>query len=192
MAAALARRSPLAMVLLVLLAEAPMHPYRMRELIRERDKDSVVNVASRNSVYQALSRLERAGLVTARETTRSQRRPERTVYAITDAGRAQLHEWLRAMLAEPRNEYPEFPAALASLAVFGPAEVAALLQTRADALREQLSGPDPATIAAEHHLHRVFLVEEEYKRAMAEAEVAWLSTLLDDLRSGALTWEAPG
>ena len=52
------RRSTLAMVLLALLLEAPMHPYRMQQMIKERGQDQLVNVAQRNSVYQALDRLE--------------------------------------------------------------------------------------------------------------------------------------
>jgi len=185
------RRSPLAVVLLVLLAEAPMHPYRMQQLIKEREKDAVVNVASRNSVYQALARLERAGLVSARETERDERRPERTVYAITEQGRVQLRAWLSTMLAEPRNEFPEFPAALASLALLGPEEVVQHLEARAATLRHRLSGPGPDTVAAEHGLPRVFLLEEEYKQALDRAELAWLTAVVEDLRSGALSWEPP-
>lgn len=184
------RPSPLGMVLLVLLAEAPMHAYRMQQLIREREKDTVVNVASRNSVYQALGRLERAGLVEVRETSRDRRLPERTVYDITEAGREEMRRWLVAALSEPRNEFPELPAALASVAVLTPAEAATHLQARASRLREVLAGPDPATIAAEHGLPRVFVVEEEYKRAMAAAELTWLTGLVEDLRTGALTWDA--
>ena len=77
------RRSPLALVLLVLLAEEPMHPYRMHEVIKERGKDRIANVAQRNSVYQTIDRLLRAELIAVRETTRDERRPERTVYEIT-------------------------------------------------------------------------------------------------------------
>jgi DNA-binding PadR family transcriptional regulator len=184
------RPSPLGFVLLVLLAEAPMHAYRMQQLIKERQKDTVVNVASRNSVYQALGRLERAGLVVVRETSRDQRRPERTVYEITRDGRDEMRRWLAAALSEPRNEFPELPAALASVAVLTPAEAASHLQVRASSLRDVLAGPDPEALAAQHGLPRVFVVEEEYKRAMAEAELAWLNTIVDDLRSGALTWDA--
>ncbi|MGH3366575.1 MAG: PadR family transcriptional regulator [Nocardioidaceae bacterium] len=187
-----ARRSPLAMVLLVLLAEEPMHAYRMQQLIRERDKDSVVNVASRNSVYQALGRLQRAELVAVRGTSREQRRPERTVYQITEAGLVELHDWLAAMLAEPRNEFPEFPAALASMALLSPEQVTQHLERRAAALRQRLDAPDPAALAAQHGLARIFLVEDEYRRAMVEAELAWLTSVLQDLRTGALTWNRGG
>ena len=184
------RPSPLGIVLLVLLEEAPMHAYRMQQLIKEREKDTVVNVASRNSVYQALGRLERAGLVAVRETSRDRRRPERTVYEITEAGREEMHRWLVTTLSEPRNEFPELPAALASVAVLTPTEVVSHLQARAARLRDTLAGPDPEAIAAEHALPRVFVVEEEYKRAMAAAELAWLDNVVDDIRTGALTWDA--
>lgn len=70
----------LALVLLSLLAEQPTHPYRMRELIKERGKDRIANVAQRNSVYQTIDRLLRAELIAVRETERDERRPERTVY----------------------------------------------------------------------------------------------------------------
>jgi DNA-binding PadR family transcriptional regulator len=183
------RPSPLGVVLLVLLAEAPMHAYRMQRLIKEREKDTVVNVASRNSVYQALGRLERAGLVAVRETSRDRRRPERTVYEITDTGRDEMHRWLATALAEPRNEFPELPVALASVAVLAPDEAAEHLRARASRLRDILADPDPEAVAAAHGLPRVFVVEEEYKRAMAAAELAWLTAILEDLRSGALSWD---
>ena len=184
------RPSPLGIVLLVLLEEAPMHAYRMQQLIKEREKDTVVNVASRNSVYQVLGRLERDGLVAVRETSRERRRPERTVYEITEAGRDEMHRWLVTALSEPRNEFPELPAALASVAVLTPDEAATHLQARASRLREVLAGPGPEAVAAEHGLPRVFVVEEEYKRAMAAAELAWLTGLVEDIRTGALTWVA--
>src|SRR6185436_7044947 len=111
------KRSPLAMALLTLLWEAPMHAYRMQQLIKERHKDDVVNVAQRNSVYQTLDRLLRDELIKVRETTRDENRPERTVYEITDAGRETLDHWMWAMLSTPAREFPEFPAALAHMLV---------------------------------------------------------------------------
>src|ERR1700755_697023 len=111
------RRSNLALVLLALLMEAPMHPYRMQQMIKERGQDQLVNVAQRNSVYQALDRLVRDGLARPASTTREAGPPERRVYEITDAGEATMHRWLTGMLPEPAREFPEFPAALAFLAV---------------------------------------------------------------------------
>ena len=66
------------LMVLVLLAEAPMHPYEMQRLMQWRGKDQVVRV-QRGSLYPAVERLMRAGLIEPLETEREGRRPERTV-----------------------------------------------------------------------------------------------------------------
>src|SRR5438309_6989392 len=104
-------RSPLAMVLLASVAEAPMHPYRMQTLIKERGKDQIANVAQRNSVYQTIDALRRAGLIAMRETEREERRPERTIYEATEEGRRTLRSWSNTALSTPAREFLEFPAA---------------------------------------------------------------------------------
>lgn len=174
-------------MLLTLLAEEPMHPYRMQQVIKRRGKDKIANVAARNSVYQTIDRLQRGGLITVHETERDDRRPERTVYALTDAGRETLLSWLRTMLAAPSREFPEFPAALATLMLLPPAEVADLLAARADELAARLAEPPPdADLPFE--LPRLFTLDDEYKTALTRAELAWLRSVLADLRAGRLTW----
>jgi DNA-binding PadR family transcriptional regulator len=169
------------MVVLSLVCEEPMHPYRMQTLIKERGKDEVANVAQRNSVYQTISALERAGLITARATERDERRPERTIYEVTAEGRRTALKWLRTMLAEPAREFPDFPAALSLLAVLEPKDVAGLLETRALELGKQVRSPIPGLL-------RVFQLESEYRDAMLKAEIGWLRSVVADLRSGELTW----
>ena len=66
------KRSPLALAVLVLLHESPMHPYRMQRLIKDRGKDQVINVEQRASLYQTISQLLRAGLITNWETTQNE------------------------------------------------------------------------------------------------------------------------
>jgi DNA-binding PadR family transcriptional regulator len=174
-------RTPLSMVVLSLVCEEPMHPYRMQTLIKERGKDQIANVAQRNSVYQAIAGLERAGLITARGTERNERRPERTIYEATAEGRRTVLQWLRTMLAEPARDFPDFPAALSLLAVLEPKEVAALLEARALALGERVQRSVPGLL-------RVFQLESEYQDAMLKAEIRWLRSIVAELRSGELTW----
>lgn len=177
------RRSALALVLLALLAEEPMHPYRMQRLIKQRGKDQIANVAQRNSVYQTIDRLLRGGLIAVRETERDERRPERTVYELTEDGRETLTSWIRTMLSTPAREFPEFPSALASVMLLDPKDVLAQLTIRADHLAEVLATPESPV-----DLPRLFMLDDEYKRAMAEAELRWTRSVLDDLRTGDLTW----
>jgi DNA-binding PadR family transcriptional regulator len=182
-----AKRSPLALVLLALLFEAPMHPYRMQQLIKERGKDTVVNVSARNSVYQTIERLQRDGLLEAAETARDEGRPERTTYRITDAGRATVLAWLQDMLATPKPEYPEFPAALASIAMLTPDQVLTALRARTNSLTATLAGLRE-TAAAVAYLPPVVLVEDNYRVAMLTAEIDWLHRTIADLAAGTLTW----
>jgi DNA-binding PadR family transcriptional regulator len=181
------RRSVLALVLLSLLAEEPMHPYRMREVIKERGKDRVANVAQRNSVYQTIDRLLRAELIAVRETARDERRPERTVYEITDAGWDALRTWTAEILESPAREFPEFPAALATVMVLSPEDVTARLAKRVAELTTSLAA-DREALRAVPELPRLFLLDEEYSIAVREAELRWIEGVLAALRSGELAW----
>jgi DNA-binding PadR family transcriptional regulator len=181
------QRSSLGLIVLWLLIEEPMHVYRMQKLIEAFGKDRVVNVRSRASLYQALERLMRYGLVEVRETIRSEGYPDRVVYAITAAGRETAEEWLRDMLRTTGGEYPEFIAAVSVLFGLEPDDVRAQLEERAERLAAELA--EIETLAAENPaLPRLFLLEEEYRRAVVAAELAWVRAVVADLRAGTLTW----
>ncbi|WP_433728142.1 PadR family transcriptional regulator [Nocardia sp. CA-129566] len=183
------KRSPLAMALLGILHLEPMHPYAIQRRIKEWGKDKVVNVAQRAALYKTIGRLQEAGLVTVRETGRDQQYPERTVYEITDAGRAACAGWLAEMIGEPRNEYPDFPAALSFLMLLGPDGARTELERRAKSVRAKLAEMDAdAAQAAAMHLPRVVMLEDEYQRAVTEAELRWLDSVIADLAAGTLTW----
>jgi len=175
-------RSPLWMVVLALACEEPMHPYRMQALIKQRGKDHVANVAQRNSVYQTIEALMRAGLIRVRETAQHENRPERTIYEATERGRQALLEWLRSALSTPVREYPMFPAALATLDPRLKPELRGLLEARLATLEARL----PELEKSWPGLPRIFLIEEEYLAAMVRAEINWLRGLIDDLRTGRL------
>ncbi|MBB5116001.1 PadR family transcriptional regulator [Micromonospora echinospora] len=180
------RRSPLAMMVLALLVEEPMHAYRMQQLIREREKQDVVNVAQRNSIYQTIERLRRDELIRVAETRREEGRPERTVYALTPAGRRTLDGWLADALATPAREFPEFPAALSFLPILPPEEAARRLDQRAAAIEARLREREAALAGV--RLPRLFLIEDEYQLTVLRAELDWVRGLVADLRSGTLTW----
>lgn len=177
-------RSPLALIVLTLVAEAPMHPYLMQQRIKERGKDQVANVAQPNSVYQTIERLRRDGLIAVRGTSREERRPERTVYEITEEGGRTLDRWLRTMLSVPERHFPDFPAALSVMVLLEPEEVRHELEARAEALARRLDELD----SSGYELPRVFLVEDEYRRTVTRAELDWVRSLIEDLRAGRLSW----
>jgi DNA-binding PadR family transcriptional regulator len=182
------RRSVLAMAVLSMLSEEPMHAYRMQQLIKERHKGDVVNVTQRNSIYQTIDRLLREELVAVESTARAANRPERTTYLITDAGRTILREWLDAMLSTPAREYPEFPAALSFLPSVTPDEAVDALSTRISRLEQQLAALDDGLAQGSTFLPRLFLIESEYQRQVLVAELDYVRDLVDDLRAERITW----
>lgn len=181
------RSSPLALAVLSLLHAAPLHPYGMQRLLKQWGKDNVINVGQRANLYKTIRRLEEAGLIAVRQTERDQQYPERTVYDLTEAGQQATQRWLTEMLARPRNEFPQFPAALSFIMMLSPAEAAAVLEQRATTLRGQLSHLE-AGLADVAFLPRVVLMDDEYQRAMYTAELAWLDSVIAELRSGSMTW----
>ncbi len=181
------RRSTLALAVLGLLAGEPMHPYRMQQVIKQRAKDQVVNVGQRASLYKAVDRLRKASLVAARETTRNRLRPERTVYELTDHGRQVLERWMREVLSLPAREFPVFPAAIAFLPLLTPGDVCHELEQRLGRLRKELARLEQGL--ADARVPRLLLLEDEYRRAVTAAELAWVESLVEDLRAGRIVWD---
>jgi len=160
----------------------------MQRLIKEWGKDQVINVGQRANLYSTIKRLHAAGLIAVRQTERDQQYPERTVYELTDDGRRAVHQWLADMVSTPRNEFPEFPAALSFLMLLGPAAALASLEQRAHRLRETLAALEADLGRYSAELPRVTLLEVEYQSAVTAAELAWAQSVINDLRSGALKW----
>ncbi len=182
------RRSALGLTVLWQLMSEPMHVYRMQKLFEAQGKDRVVNVRARASLYQTIERLRRHGLVEVSQTTRLEGYPDRVVYAITDTGREVARQWLREMLRGAEGEYPEFIAAVSILFGLEPQEAQIELELRAEKLAAALAETETALTDAAAGLPRLFLLEEEYRQAILEAELSWVRGVVSDLREGRLTW----
>jgi DNA-binding PadR family transcriptional regulator len=182
------QRSSLALLVLWLLYEKPQHVYGMQKLIEAQGKDRVVNVRSRGSLYQTIERLVRHGLVEVSETVRVEGYPDRILYAITDAGREVAREWLREVLRTVGGEYPDFIAAVSILFGLPPDDARAQLEERERRLAAELADTEAALAGPPAGLPRLFLLEEEYRKALLDAQLAWLRGVIADLRDGRLDW----
>jgi DNA-binding PadR family transcriptional regulator len=180
-------RTPLALAVMNLLMESPMHPYEMKLKMKERGHDQVIRLKG-GSIYDTVERLEEGGFITSQAPSREGRRPERTVYTITDAGRDEITAWLRELLAQPVNEYPQFAAALAFFAALDKEEVVRLLQVRSTMLESQIAGTEKGLVnwTKTMGIPRLFLVEAEYGVAMNRAELEWVRRLIADIQDGKL------
>jgi DNA-binding PadR family transcriptional regulator len=179
--------NPLALAVLSLLAEKPMHPYEMSSTLRERVKEQSIKL-NYGSLYSVVDSLVRHGLIEVLETVREGRRPERTVYAINDTGRVELVDWLSELLAMPVKEFLQFEAALSLMPVLSPEEVARQLEVRLNRLEGELAGTDGFFVsAAERGMPYLWLVEADYARALMRAERDFVVGLLEKIRKGELS-----
>ncbi len=187
----------LALAALWLLHERPMHPYEMsRVLFQERRVDQTLGV-KRGSLYHAVERLESDGLIEAIETSREGRRPERTVYRVTEAGTDVFAERLRDLLTDVVREPTRLTAGLQFLTSLAPEEARELLESRLVGLRALVASFDALLRLEWPGATRIQALETEHDRAVVDAELRWVEGVVDDLRSGRLTWSpnqstAPG
>src|ERR1700759_823042 len=131
-------RTPVALSVLSLLNERAMHPYEMRSLMRERRHDRAFRIREA-SVDDTVTRLGQRGFIEPVEVNREGRRPERTVYAITESGRDELLVWLWDLASEPSAEYPAFAAPLMFIYSLGKDRAIAALQQRTARLEGDIS-----------------------------------------------------
>ncbi|MGI8860840.1 MAG: helix-turn-helix transcriptional regulator [Rubrobacteraceae bacterium] len=179
--------NPLALAVMALLFERPMYPYEMVTLMRERGKHETVRLRY-SSLYSVVVAMEREGLIVPRETVREGRRPERTVYGITDAGREEFRTWLRELLREPVKEYTQFAAGLSFLPGLPPEEAVALLEERVRHLEEE-TGEMRSSLEAtmeQWKLPRLFVIESEHELMLREAELGWVRKLVEEIEAGEL------
>lgn len=180
--------TPLALAAMELLHDGPKHPYEIHQTMQEREVWRLLKLTT-GSLYHAIDRLERDGLIEAVETSREGRRPERTTYELTGAGRDAFAQRLRAMVAEPATEYPQYAVAVAFLHTLSRPDALVQLRRRAMALE--------ATIAADHvyrdrltelGVHELYWADVDLRTRQRETELAWTKQLIERLDSRQLTW----
>ena len=176
--------NPLALAVLALLYERPMHPYEMATTLRARHKEESIKL-NYGSLYTVIRLLLREGYIVPQATGRIGWRPERTVYALTETGRVALHEWLSALIRTPVKEYPQFEAALSLLPVLPPEAVLPLLEERLARLDAEIARQRAAhERALAQGVERLLLIEGEYHLALLAAERQWVAGFLAELRAG--------
>ncbi|THG34194.1 PadR family transcriptional regulator [Glaciibacter flavus] len=184
----MAELTPLGLAALALLAERPMHPYEMYQTLVHRREDRNVKVRP-GSLYHAVDRLSRTGLVDAVGVDRGGNRPERTSYAITDAGRAALHARVAFMLATPAEEFPEFRHAIAEAHNLPIDEVAALIRSRLSVMHDHLHDLEVArSVVASKGIPHRFWLDLSYQISLLHADIAWLEEHITRIEAGDISW----
>ncbi|HKB30474.1 MAG TPA: PadR family transcriptional regulator [Streptosporangiaceae bacterium] len=177
--------NPLALAVLTFLASKPMYPYEMASVLRATGKEQTIKI-NWGSLYTVMRNLEKHGLIEEAGTTRQGGRPERTAYAITAAGRAEMRGWLRELLSEPQQEYPLFATALSLVSALPPDEAIEMLEHRLAVLDAAIAAEQAEMKKLSEQVPRLFLIEGEYLAAMRRAEATWVRALLTEIAEGAM------
>ena len=181
----------LALAVLSYLSQQPMHPYELGRSLREHGDDRSIKF-NHGSLYMVIGQLARAGFITEQETSRAGQRPERTVYALTDTGRAELRDWLAELVEQPQHEYPAFVAALSFIGALPPSQVLDLLRARLGHLaRQQAEARGLVDTSLAEGVPGLYLIEEEYRLAVLDAESAFTSRLIKRITDPATDWTGP-
>jgi DNA-binding PadR family transcriptional regulator len=181
-----ARSNPLALAVLVTLYERPTHPYDVAQTLRSRAKQESVRL-NYGSLYAVVESLEKRKLIVARETVKEGKRPERTIYEITDAGAQEMIDWMTELIGVPEKEYPKFVAGLSFIAALTPDDAVRALHARAESLTfklVQLRGI--MGMARDVGLPRLFGLESEFEEAEMSTELHFVQGLIKDIESGDL------
>jgi DNA-binding PadR family transcriptional regulator len=186
------RTSPKDLVTLTvlgMLSEQPSHTYEIQRQIRSRHKDFAATKT--RALYHAIEDLVRKGLAEPVETTRDGRRPERTVYQITEQGTEELMAWLTELLERPVAEYPVFNVAIGFLPYLPQDRALGSLVARTVALRAEIAMHQEVLRALQEdsRLPRLVVLELEHAIALRQAELKWVAGIVEDIRSGRLHWD---
>lgn len=177
------QRSPLLaqdLVLLGVLMDGPKHGYDIRQHIQTRLGE--LATISGGTIYYTLRKLEGRGCVTMTRD-REGNRPERMVYEITDAGRAEFRKLMRQAFFEEATPYVTFDAGL----YFAPhADLEEMLEgARHQIARLQAFEEHIAALEKAHPVRWPFNLEalKDHTRAVASAHRGFYEELAKDLGS---------
>ncbi|MEU6190093.1 PadR family transcriptional regulator [Nocardia sp. NPDC047038] len=173
----------LALAVLSVIVDRPMHRYEIAQTLRDRGKDHDMAIKW-GSLYTVVQNMAKVGFLEVVGSERAGARPERVIYRITDEGRAEMADWTRELLSTPEPEPHRFVAGLSILAVLPPSEVVELLATRLEALDRTIETVRRELGELAGALPRLFIVESEFGLAMLEAEAAWTRSLRAELTEG--------
>lgn len=163
------------------------HGYQVRRELLSWAADRWANVKP-GSIYHALRKAARDGLLAEIGTEEGDAGPERTVYQLTPDGETEFHVLLGNSLAYPSRGTEELSAAMTFLTALTRKQAIALLQYRIVALEGEHASAEHA-LESFTDIGKPEHVKELYRLWLStgDARIAWTRQLVERLEAGAYT-----
>ncbi|MBI5232024.1 MAG: helix-turn-helix transcriptional regulator [Coriobacteriales bacterium] len=167
------------LMLLGLLMSRSMHGYEIAEYLAQPEMEAWIRLG-RTSIYYALGRLEKRGLV-SKHSERRGGKPERTVYSITDDGRRTFVGSLEQALSSPTEPGDDFDIALYYANQIEPPRTLERVEARVGTMEDQAQRLQGIISRAPLGDPSLLLVLE-HRLAVLRADIDFMSGYLSMLR----------
>jgi len=157
-------------VMLAMLAKEPSYGYQLRARLQQA-LGPLGDAMNAGQVYVTLTRLEKAGLVTAERAGGLPDRPDRKVYGLTAAGQRRVADWLTEV-SWPKPDLAEFHLKLVAAAAARLADPITLVDAQRRELLRRLRDGQRAAMAEPDHSTAALLLEGIVLRL--QADLRWL------------------
>ena len=174
------------LVILGLLRDRPLHGYEIKHIIEEHMGDWT-DIAF-GSIYFALGKLAEEGFIEKIATEQEGHRPSRTIYQITETGRAEFERLLREVWQNLERHYFTLDIGLAFIEALPLEEVKGYLRQRVaqlEAIGQHLETHQTEVMTEEEAPRETVIAIFNHSRVHFEAELAWTRELLAKVERGA-------
>ncbi len=163
--------------------EGDKHPYEIQQIIQERHMEHYIKLA-KGSLYYAVDKLVELEHIAIREVIKDQTRPDKTIYYITEEGKAAFHDLLKKQFKSETTYYHPLYTALAFIHHGESSSILELLSARIEHTKYQLEmlkrvynlygkGASHGSVAIMENAHE-----------LCEVELKWLKQLYEDAKKG--------
>ncbi|TNJ66941.1 PadR family transcriptional regulator [Paenibacillus hemerocallicola] len=173
------------LVILGLLMEGDSHPYEIRQKMIEREMHRFMKMKD-GSLYYAIDQLKKDGMIETVEVVRDSNRPDKTIYRITEAGKASFQTLLLEQMEADAPYHHPMHTALPFCHYGDPMQIAAVLRRKLELVEQRT---ERMRQVYEEHIPIVprgvlHLMISGYEHGLTTAD--WLRRLIRDAEDGRL------
>lgn len=174
------------LIVLGLLMEGDRHPYEIQQVIKDRQMDQYIKF-QKGSLYYAVNQLEKEGFIEVTNMIKDGKRPEKTIYRITDSGKEKFQELLMKQFSVMEHFHNPIYGALHFAKFVDQSEVSRCLDEKIRKVEDTISEISHLYEVYKTTLPRASLHIMRSSIEFRTTELKWLKAIKQDAHEGRLT-----